>query len=302
MQRILLGAALAAGLCTAHAATPFKHSLVHGVFKPAADKPAPDAAGAVAVHPLQPLQRLDAMPDKATFRIVGQETAESMTFPVLAAPGVPGAADLADIGEEGETFMAPLDLAGAGVSDLIYARKDAAGWKVLTNGARLPKPMQGFVAGYFEKGSDSRKCEVIPADTHELTVDQDLLAATGDFLGNGTEQLAYTRPGQHQIWIVGAHGVTTMKADLKGIEPTPAGERIHWLFPYKATRKVQRTRLAYYRAGSSQILRLVPKGMEFVQEKVPLKGNWERLNQAVVDWPHPVSAAPKMEGKEPAAK
>lgn len=298
MQRILLGAALAAGLCTVHATTPLTHSLVHGIFKPA-----PDAVGEGAIHPLQPLQRLAAL-DKGAFRIVAQDSAEAMAFPMLAAPGASGPADLADLGED--TFIAPLDLTGTGVSDLVYARKGAPGWKVLTNGARLKQPSQGFVAGHFEKGADTPKSDLIPADTSDLSVDQDLLAATGDFLGNGTEQLAYTRPGQHQIWIVGAHGVTTMKADLKGIEPGGPGERNHWLFPYKATRKAQRTRLAYYRAGSDHLVRLVPKGMEFVQEKVPLKGHWERLNQAVVDWPHaattPSSSSSSSEGKEPTAK
>ncbi|BDU71626.1 hypothetical protein [Mesoterricola silvestris] len=292
MQRFLLGAALAAGLCTAHAAPPPTHALLHGVFKPA-----PDSQGEGAIHPLPPLQRIEAM-DKGALRIVAQDSAEGMAFPMLAAPGGGEPADLGGLGEG--DFMVPLDMTGTGVSDLIHARRGAPGWKVLTNAARLPKPAQGFVAGHFEKGAETARCELIPADTSDLAVDQNLLAATGDFLGNGTEQLAYTRPGQHQMWIVGAHGATTMKADLKGIEPAAEGPRCHWLFPFKANRRGQRTRLAYYRAGSDHLIRLVPKGMEFVQERVPLKGHWERLNQAVVDWPRPAPIAIPAEAKEPA--
>lgn len=297
MQRILIGATLAAGLCAAHAATPLTHSLVHGVFKPGTE--AKNAKDEGAIHPLQPLQRLASV-DKGSFGIVAQDSAETMAFPMLAAPGASGPADLGDLGED--TFIAPLDLTGAGVSDLIYARKGAPGWKVLTNGARLRQPSQGFVAGNFDKDAEAPKADLIPADTSELTVDPDLLAATGDFLGNGTEQLAYTRPGQHQVWIVGGHGVITMKADLKGIEPGVPGPRNHWLFAYRANRKGQRTRLAYYRAGSDHLIRLVPKGMEFVQQKAPLKGHWERLNQALVDWPRAAPVTSSSEGKEPTSK
>jgi hypothetical protein len=221
-----------------------------------------------------------------------------MAFPVHAGPGAKEPISLKDFGEDGSTFLTGLDLTGTGVSDLIYTRKDMPGWKVLTNGARLAKPMRGFVVGHYDR--DTCKTEFIPADTREFKVDQDLLAVTGDFLGNGTEQLAYTRPGQTQLWIVGANGVTTMKADLKGIDPTPPGARSHWLFSCKATRKGQRTRIAYYRAGADHLIRLVPKGMEFVQERVPLKGHWERLNQAVLDWPVTAVVA-KTQGQEPAA-
>ena len=133
-------------------------------------------------------------------------------------------------------------------------------------------------------------------------MDQDFLAAVGDFLGNGTEQLAFTRPGHNQVWIVGAQGVLAMKADLKGIETSAAGARSHWLFPYRASRKGQRTRLAYYRLGADHLLRLVPKGMEFIQERVPLKGHWERLNQAVLDWPQPAPAVKAPDSTSAAAK
>ena len=100
---------------------------------------------------------------------------------------------------------------------------------------------------------------------------------------------------------MGLHGVTTVKADLKAIEPAPAGTaRSHWLFPYKASRKGQRTRLAYYRQGSDHLIKLEPKGMEFVAHKVPLKGNWDRLCQASLAWPKDAPAQPPAsgEGKE----
>jgi len=279
MLRTFLGTALVltAGLTAANA-TEFSNALVHGIFRPAEG-----GIGEGAVHPLEPAQKVEGLQNHNTFLVTSRETGEKMAFPVHAGPGAKEPTTLKDFGEDGATFLAALDLTGTGVSDLIYTRKDMPGWKVLSNGARLATPVRAFVVGLHDR--DSLKAELIPADTREFKADHDLLAVTGDFLGNGTEQLAYTRPGQTQLWIVGANGVTTMKAELKGIEPTPPGARSHWLFSCKATRKSQRTRIAYYRAGADHLIRLVPKGMEFVQERVPLKGHWERLNQAVLDWP-----------------
>lgn len=272
--------ALASGLSLAQAAEPLKYALAHGQFIPQTEAPAKDA-----IHPLEPSQRLEALQNGNTFQVAfsGTRAGEKIACPILKEPGAKEAMTPAGLMEEG-TFLAAVDLTGSGVSDLVYGGKATGGWKVLTNGARLPKPVQGFVAGFFD-ASGAAKSDTIPADTRELTLDQDLLAAVGDFLGNGTEQLAYTRPGQAQMWIVGAHGVVTVKADLKGIEATSGQAKSHWLFSYKASRKGQRTRLAYYRLGADHLARLVPKGMEFVQEHVPLKGHWERLNQAVLDWP-----------------
>jgi hypothetical protein len=281
--------ALAAGLATAHAAPPLQHALTHGVFKADAE-----ATPETAIHPLEPAQKLDALKD-ATFRITGRDAADGLSYPVYAEPGSRTAAKLEGLGDG--AFLASLDLTGAGVSDLIYTSKDLPGWKVLTNGTRLPQPEQAFIAGLFVKGA--RVQDAIPADNRAFTVDNNLLAAVGDFMGNGTEQLAYTYPGQNQIWVVGAHGVMTMKADLTGFEPAAAGDRNHWLFAYHANRKGQRTRLAYYRTGADHLVRLTPKGMEFVQDKVPLKGHWTRLNQAELDWPQPARAQGE---KEPAAK
>ena len=282
---------LAAGLANPLAAQPLKNALVHGVFQTS------EALYQGVIHPLEPAQELRGLRAPSTFWVAGGAAGEGMAFPVLAAPGSADPADLSDIGDAGETFLAPVDLTGAGVSDLIYVQKGMPGWKVMSNGQRLDQPATGFVAGFYEKGSADRRCDYFPADTRDLIVDQDFLAVVGDFLGNGTEQLAYTRPGQNRFWVVGAHGVTTMNADLKGLECTASGPRCHWLFPYKAARTTQRTRIAYYRAGSDHLIRLVPKGMEFVQERVPLKGHWERLNQAVLDWPR--AAIPESKVEEP---
>ena len=279
---------LAAGLSTliCSATEPLTHSLIHGTFKPSIE----ESKGG-PIHPLAPTHKVASIQDKNSFQIVGAAGGEAMAFPVRRAPGSSEPMALAELREDGATFFAPVDLTGSGVSDLIYTRADLPGWRILSNGTRLAAPSQAFLAGLYPAGSDAPRTDLIPADNRDFRVDPDLLAAVGDFLGNGTEQLAYTRPGASQIWIVGQHGVMTMKADLQGIASAPSGgARSHWLFPYKSNRKGQRTRLAYYRLGADHLRRLVPRGMEFVQEKVPLKGHWERLNQAVLDWPQAAPA------------
>jgi hypothetical protein len=292
MKNSSLGVLLAVATCSAVHADPLKHSLLDGVFKPGAD-----SLGEGAVHPLPPSQKLQAL-ESRTFRVLGCDDADrarTMAFPVVARAEGGELADLKALEGEEPAFIAPVDLTGTGASDLLYATRSMSGWGVLSNGARLPKPVQGFVAGYYPKDAAAPRTDLIPADNRDLAIDQDLLAASGDFLGNGTEQLAYTRPGYTTLFIVGAHGVTTMKADLSRVQSTPAGERSHWLFPYRSNRKGQRTRLAYYRLGADHMIRLVPKGMEFVSERVPLKGHWERLNQNALDWPapaHPAQPAP----------
>jgi len=294
MSRTLIGASLvlAAGLSTAYALEPLEYSLVHGVFRPA-----PDTVGEGAIHPLEPLQKVEGIQNGNTFRIkvlggvLGGGPAETVAYPVFTNASGKELANLVDFKPGSTTFLAALDLTGTGVSDIIYSNKDLSGWKILSNGARLPKPLAGFCEGFYAKGADHPDTLLIPADNHELTVDQDLLAVVGDFLGNGTEQLAYTRPGQRQMWVVGAHGVLTMQAELTGLAPALPGVKTHWLFPFKANKQGQHTRIAYYRLGADRLIRLVPKGMVFTQEQVPLKGNWERLNQAVLDWP---KAAPEV--------
>lgn len=290
-------AALAAATSFLQAEDPLRHALVHGVFKPS-----PEAASSSgpAIHPLEPAQKLASVEGGHTFRIQGRdvEGAAGIAFPILASAGSKDPVAQAEFKEEAGTFTAAVDLTGTGVSDLLVARQGQAGWKVFSNGQRMKTPIQAFLVGFVEKDADAARAETIPADLRDFTVDNDLLAATGDFLGNGTEQLAYTRPGASQIWVVGAHGVTTLRADLKGLEPCGGDHRTHFLFPYKATHKVQRTRLAYYRMGRHDMIRLVPKGMEYHAETVPLKGHWERLNQEVLDWPTSTGPAPSAPGPE----
>jgi len=267
--------ALASGLSLC--ADPLANALPFGVFTPQ------ESAKKDIVLPLAPLQRLAALKD-GKFRVEGPGGA-FREIPALAGPGSKDAADLSAILDDGSTFVAAVDLTGSGLSDLVYAGPGWKAWRILSNGARLAQPVEGFVAERHASGTSATHVDEIPADNEQLKVDGDLLAAVGDFLGNGTEQLAWTRPGFRHVTIVGAHGVTTMAADLSEIKPAGTQDRSHWLFPFKANRKGQRTRLAYYRAGADHLVRLVPKGTAFTLEKVPLKANWERLNQAVLDWP-----------------
>ncbi len=279
---------LASGLAssTGFATDPFSHACHSGLFK-RGDKDPRDL-------PLPPVQKLEALVNKNSLQIRDGRNGETLVFQVFAA--YPGSAPAAlkvldeDIGPDGETMVAAVDLTGSGVSDLVYARKGWGGWKVLSNGARMPKPFQGFVSGLYDKDRDSARSEAIAADTHELVVDRDLLAAVGDFLGNGTEQLAYTRPGWSQIWVVGAHGVVQMAADLTGIEPNGPGIRTHWLFPFKS-KGTHHTRLAYYRMGATLMPTFAPRGMAFKRDQVPVKGNWEKLNQNMLDWPQKAPGA-----------
>jgi hypothetical protein len=272
---------LAAGIASsfAFAADPFLHACHSGLFK-RSDKEAKEV-------PLPPVQKLEALAGKNSFKICDTRTGEPFVFQVFcAAPGAQPASlkDLGDdIAEDGSTLVAAVDLTGSGVSDLIYARKGWAGWKVLSNGGRLPRPFEGFIAGLCDKGQDTAKSELIPAETQDLEVDNDLLAVVGDFLGNGTEQLAYTRPGWSQVWVVGAHGVVQMAADLGGLQANGPGARVHWLFPFKS--KGARTRIAYYRMGCKELATFAPKGMTFKRDQAPLKGNWEKLSQNMLDWP-----------------
>ncbi|BDU75767.1 hypothetical protein [Mesoterricola sediminis] len=269
--------ALAAGLSLS--ADPLAHALPYGVFTPQESGEKKDI-----IHPLPPLQRLAGLAS-GKLRVEGPGAAAARDLPVFTGPDAAASADLPDLREDGGTFVAAVDLTGSGLSDLIYAAEGTKAWGLLTNGARLSRPVQGFVAERHAEGTAPAHEDSIPADNTELKVDGDLLAAVGDFLGNGTEQLAWTRPGFRHVVIVGAHGVTTMAADLQDLKSAGSGARSHWLFAFKSNRKGQRTRLAYYRAGADHLVRLVPKGMAFTTERVPLKANWERLNQAVLDWP-----------------
>ena len=261
----------------------------------------PDQAADKEARPLPARHQATARKDWGAFQVKNMLTNETFNMPVFphypVSPGVQPAL-LATLENDGNNVIAPVDLTGRGVSDLLLGRKDWGGWRVYTNGQALSKPFDGFVEGFYPKPAEGAvetlQNQLLPMDLSDLEVDRNLMTAAGDFLGNGTEQLAYTRPGANQVWVVGQHGVMTMKADLQGIAPASGSARSHWLFPYKSNRKGQRTRLAYYRLGADHLRRLVPRGMEFVQEKVPLKGHWERLNQAVLDWPQ---AAPPNPGE-----
>jgi hypothetical protein len=227
-------------------------------------------------------------------------TGDRFVFQVYAGHPGEGSAAPRDVAEDfpadGATMAAAVDLTGSGVSDLIYARKEWGGWRVLSNGTRLAKPFQGFAAGIYEPQATSARAETIPADTSELAVDNDLLAVVGDFLGNGTEQLAYTRPGWTQMWVVGRHGVLQMTVDLAGIQPNGPGPRQHWLFAFRNRAKgVHRTRIAYYRMGATQLITYSPRGMAFKRGLKPLKGNWERLSQGMLEWPRKAMEEAKAE-------
>ena len=297
---------LAAGLASsfAFAQDPLQHSCHFGLFKRG------EAESKDHPLPLPAIQKLEQLVNKNSFKIRDLRDNNQFVYQVYAACPTSGAAALKDLGEDfpadGTSLVAPVDLTGSGVSDLIFARKDWGGWKVLSNGTRLPKPFQGFVAGLYEKGQESSKSETIPADTRDLVVDNDLLAVVGDFLGNGTEQLAYTRPGWTQMYVVGCHGVPQMAVDLTGIQANGPGARVHWLFPFKAnTKGIHHTRIAYYRMGATELPTFAPRGMAFKRVQVPLKGNWERLSQNVLDWPQkaPSQLEQKVEeGKEALAK
>jgi len=292
---IFLAAALAAAAPLA--ADPLQHACHTGLFWRNDADP--------RVHPLPAAQKLEALADKSTFRIKDVRTGDRFTFQVFATPPGAAGAPLKDLGEDlpadGATLLAAVDLTGSGVSDLVYARKDWGGWKVLSNGTRLAKPFQGFVAGIYAPGQDSARAETIPADTRDLVVDHDLLVVVGDFLGNGTEQLAYTRPGWTQMYVVGNHGVTQMAFDTAGIEPNGPGPRVHWLFPFKNTKATHHTRVAYYRMGADQLVTYTPKGMGFKRGQAPLKGNWDKLSQNMLDWPQSAPGRPEPAGESKGA-
>jgi len=274
------------------AANPLANSTLSGLFRRTESDP--------REHPLPPFQKLEALADAHSFQIRDLRGGQ-FVFQVLA--GHPGSTPsaLKDLGAEltsdGKTLVAPVDLTGSGVSDLIYARKDSAGFQVLSNGTRLPHPFQGFVAGFYPKDQETAQTAAIAVDTHDLVVDPNLLTVVGDFLGNGTEQLAYTRPGWSQIWVVGAHGAIQMAADLQGIEASQAGERVHWLFAFKPAKGTRHTRIAYYRKGCTEMPTFTPKGMTFKRDQAPLKGNWEKLQQTALDWPQPAPAQAGAETK-----
>jgi hypothetical protein len=278
-QRLLLAGTLASSFV--FAAGPLDNACLGGLFKRAESDPKD--------HPLPPVQKLEQLVEKNSFKIVDTRNQERFAMPVYKAhpaAGNPVLMDMsAELPDDGKTLVVPVDLTGSGVSDLLYSRKDWGGWKVLSNGARLPRPFQGFMAGLVEPGKESASLAAIPVSTHDIAVDTDLLAVVGDFLGTGSEQLAYTRPGWTYFWVVGCAGAVQMSADLTGIVNNGSGVQVHWMFPFKQAKGVKHTRIAYYRLGNSELATFAPQGMGFKRDQAPLKGNWEKLSQNVLDWP-----------------
>jgi len=289
--------ALAAGLASAFtlAAKPLDNACPGGLFKRSESDPKDQ-------RPLPRVQNLEDLANHNTFKVVDTRDQQAFDMPVYQhCPVGPGASllDLSqDLPEDGKTLVAPVDLTGSGVSDLIYARKDWGGWKVLSNGARLDKPFQGFAAGLYEKGQESPRFDQISCSTHDMEVDHDLLAAVGDFLGTGAEQLAYTRPGWSQVWVVGASGAVQLAADLTGIEGNGPGSRVHWLLAFKSGKGgAKHTRLAYYRLGADQLVTFTPQGMSFKRGTASLDDNWHNLNHNVKALRFPREAPGKLEQK-----
>jgi hypothetical protein len=110
-------------------------------------------------------------------------------------------------------------------------------------------------------------------------VDNNLMGVAGDFMGNGTEQLAYFRPGWGAIQLAGAHGKISLEADLSGIPADKEGDRCHWLFAFKGSKPGERTRFAYYRKGATQLLIFTNDGSRFTRTVEDTATHWKLLNQ-----------------------
>ena len=206
------------------------------------------------------------------------------TFKMAMYPHYPVAAGvlplpLSGIEEDGKTCIVPVDLAGRGVSDLLIGRHGWGGWLVYTNGQRLAKPFDGFVQGFMPKNSEAIQGTTLDMDLSDLEVDNNLLLAVGDFLGNGSEQVAYFRPGWDAIQVVGAQGKVRFEADLRGIPVDPAGDRQHYLFAFKGGQPGERTRLAYHRHGVPRLLVFTSDGTRFQRSEQDTLSSWNLLNQ-----------------------
>jgi hypothetical protein len=53
--------------------------------------------------------------------------------------------------------------------------------------------------------------------------------------------------------------------------------------------------------GSSELTTYSPRGMGFKHAQIPLKGNWEKLSQSVLDWPQAGPAGPAAQAPGPEA-
>ena len=183
------------------------------------------------------------------------------------------------IENDGNNCIIPIDLTGRGVSDIMIGRPGWGGWLIYTNGQHLSKPFDGFVEGFYPKDSETSQGPTLSMDLSDLQVDNNLLTAVGDFLGNGTEQLAYFRPGWNAIQVVGAHGKVSFEADLRGIPVDQAGARQQYLFAFKNDKPGERTRLAYHRKGAPKLLVYTSDGTRFQRSEADTTSNWNLLNQ-----------------------
>jgi len=245
----------------------------------------PDQAADKEARPLPARHQATARKDWGAFQVKNMLTNETFNMPVFphypVSPGVQPAL-LATLENDGNNVIAPVDLTGRGVSDLLLGRKDWGGWRVYTNGQALSKPFDGFVEGFYPKPAEGAvetlQNQLLPMDLSDLEVDRNLMTAAGDFLGNGTEQLAYFRPGWGAIQVIGAHGKVAIEADLRGIPVDTSGDRQHWVFAFKG-KPGERTRLAYHRRGVPKLLVFTSDGHRFTRTEEDTAGQWNLLNQ-----------------------
>jgi hypothetical protein len=234
------------------------------------------------VHPLPAKFMITTRKDWGAFSVTNITTNETFSMPIFPHYPVQEGVQpvlLNSIENDYRTYIVPIDLTGRGLSDIIIGREKWGGWRVFTNGQALSKPFNGFVEGFFPKGQETVQSQLLNMDLTDLVVDNNLLGAVGDFLGNGTEQLAYFRPGWDAFWVVGAHGKVRFEADLRGIPTDKEGDRLHFLFPFKGDKPGERTRIAYHRKGVPRMLVFTSDGARFQRSEVDAKANWNLLNQ-----------------------
>ena len=240
-------------------------------------------ASAPMALPLPAKDMITARKDWGHFMVTNVTTNETFNMPIFPHYPVEAGvqqAQLSTLENDGKTLIAPVDLTGRGLSDIIIGRQGWGGFRVYTNGQALPKPMDAFVEGLYPKGEEPTvTTKILAMDLSDLQVDNNLLTTVGDFLGNGTEQVAYFRPGWSAIQVVGAHGKVAMEADLRGIPADKDGDRLHFLFAFKDTKPGERTKLAYHRRGVPKMLVFTSDGQRFTRTEEDAKTHWNLLNQ-----------------------
>jgi hypothetical protein len=234
------------------------------------------------VYPLPTLFTVNTRKDWGHLNVVNVQTSELFKMPLYGSYPVSANADsipLNNIENDGATVIMAADLTGRGVSDILITRQGWSGWQVYTNGACLSQPFDGFVAGLYDKASEKVVTQIIPADTSDLVVDNNLLIAAGDFLGDGTEQVAYFRPDWDAIQVVGAKGKMSFPTDLRGIPSDLKGNRLHWLFSLENAKPGGRTRLVYHRHGVDDMLVFTSDGHGFGRSTLDAAKHWDQVNQ-----------------------